>query len=64
MAKYEVDVLVAVRTMVEHPSLSDREAAEHVGKGRVRMAMRTLNDTGAMEGFTIVDTLVHELETS
>lgn len=64
MAGFEVDVLVSVRTRVEHPSLTDHEAAQHVAKGRVRMALRTLNDTGAIGGFTILNTFVEELEPS
>ncbi len=64
MASFEIDVLVSVRTKVEHPGLTDHEAAQHIAKGRVRMGMRTLNDAEVIGGFTILNTLVEELETS
>lgn len=61
MAAYEVDVLVSIRTTVEHPGLNDEASAASVGTGRIGYALRQLRETEAISDFTILTPIVSEL---
>ena len=64
MAAYEVDAVVVIRTVVNHPSLEDKQAAQNIGLGRIHTLLQAGIDTEAILNYEVVAPFTTELETT